>query len=260
MVIGNTQAYFKVEQEAAVQERRQKLMQDGKLRQEEERKQLPSSEETIDNDNFAESQKLYDVNPEILQAQARIDDPHAFRRRRFDEIRNVKARPEPPSQEDIQKARLAGSAGFGFGFSHVPKMSLAGRNRFAVAEVDSSAGAAMTALQHVSSESIEISKRGYATGMRALAWGSFLGFSLLALGGLATVKWMVNIGDAGGLEVEGDFKTRVAAAMAPRREEFRSWIRHKLAYWIEDGRSLSASNPLSRSAFDGAAVEHSREK
>jgi hypothetical protein len=245
------QAYFKVEQEAACQQRRQQLEKEGKLPDQ----PAPSIKER----SLAESEAVYETLPEVLRAQARVDDPQAARRRQFD-LRSVKPQPEPPTQEDLRRVRWA-NQGFGATVGHIPRMSLGGRNRYSLPEsVNSSSEASIAEValrrpsagggalgQPVNPHVMEVAQRSYAAGVRALVWGSLLGVAALAVGGSAA--WQA-LGGAGAGPSGRPVRDRWTAAMEPRRESVRRWVHQRVGKWrgMAEGGSATAAGAQGREA------------
>ncbi|KAK9804526.1 hypothetical protein WJX73_004656 [Symbiochloris irregularis] len=92
-------AFFKVEQEVDLQRHRARLLL-GKGRIEEIAGAClkPSRQQT-----FEDSVKAFEVLPEVLQQQARIDDPDAAKRREF--VRKVKAGLPELTPAEAQRGR-----------------------------------------------------------------------------------------------------------------------------------------------------------
>lgn len=240
------QAYFKLEQEAAVQEHRQKLLKEGKISSQGSDADAVVAASTrstsTSNIQLQESEKLYEVNPEILQAQARVEDPNAARKRRFGEVRNVKPWPDPPTQEEIHRAQWGMLSSFGMGMARVPRMSLGGRHRFSPARWDEMPS---QPIHHITPESLEVSQRSFTAGMRAFAWGSFLGFSLLGIGGV--IAWKVwndarSTDSSSGGQWAEEWRARIQRAFAPRKEEWQRWTRSKFEGLNQSSVSLGSRN------------------
>ncbi|KFM26071.1 hypothetical protein F751_6222 [Auxenochlorella protothecoides] len=189
-------AYFKSEQEAELQRHRDRLVREGAID-----KAVPRSDPKS-------------VLPEVLQQQARIDDPHAAQRKAFH--RRVKGSLPPLTPEERYRFRMAG-AGPGAGLGHIPRLSL-GRDRFNIPQ-GSGAGQAEAPVRALSPEAVEVARRTYVAGLRALVYGTLLGFGALALAGTYSeprsefqqrMMARYNPGSLGG-RVDGEFR-------APGRE------------------------------------------
>lgn len=206
----NAGAYFKLEQEASVQQHKARLVKEGKLP-----KNAPprSPHEPA---SLEDSEHVYEVLPEVLQAQARVDDPNAARKREY-EVR-IKGEPPPLSAEDRQRYMLRQSAAAA-AVGHVPRLSLSGRNRYALAAAAATGAGSDIALRapSMSPEAIEVARRTQVAGMRALAYGSLLGFGLLALGGTAAASYL-------GIGSGGDPQETLRGALQPLSDAVRARV------------------------------------
>ncbi|KAL6770604.1 hypothetical protein ACKKBF_B31930 [Auxenochlorella protothecoides x Auxenochlorella symbiontica] len=194
-------AYFKSEQEAELQRHRDRLVREGAID-----KAVPRS----DPKSVSESLHAYEVLPEVLQQQARIDDPHAAQRKAFH--RRVKGSLPPLTPEERYRFRMAG-AGLGAGLGHIPRLSL-GRDRYNIPQ-GSGAGQAAAPARALSPEAVEVARRTYVAGLRALVYGTLLGFGALALAGTYVAQAM-ELGQPG-----ADAGRSVRSALEPTTRRLR---------------------------------------
>ena len=212
-----------MEQEAAVQQHKKRLVDDGKLSP-----ALPGavsaeaspSQQQGCSASFDASLSAYDVLPEVLQAQARVDDPHAALRKEFD--LRIRGEPPPIPEAELRRHRGATSA-LGAAVGHVPRLSLSGRNRYSIPEGAFSGGGGEVALANASYRGLsphatEVASRGYNAGMRAVVYGSLLAVAVIAVGGTAAVQAL----EIGG--PEDDFRERARAWGAPAAAVVRAWV------------------------------------
>lgn len=169
-------AYFKVEQEAAVQERRDKLEKEGKL-------QAVKAAKT--------SEQVYETLSEILQAEARVYAPNASLAKRV-EVR-LKALPEPPTREEIRRVRMA-LMGTKFALATPQKLTLGGRHRYdSIANmlemIEKERAESTRVIQRHSKETLELAQRSYAVGVRSLVYGSLAGLVFCTVAAVAAVRY-----------------------------------------------------------------------
>jgi hypothetical protein len=204
-------SYFKLEQEASIQEHKRKLIKEGRL-------PSPTSTET-DEEKFSSSEAAFETNPEILQAQARINAPDAAKRKEY-ELRAHKGASAPLTNEERWRYRASASA-FTAAVGHVPRLSLSGRNRYGIPlshTNDTSLAVRNSPGPHtLSPEAAEVARRSYIASVRALAYGSLLGIGLLAIAGTATAQYI-------GIGSGQDFREKVQGVMLPIKEDFRVWV------------------------------------
>ena len=215
-------AYFKLEQEASVQQHREKLVKEGKLKTGDPGDQTQSP--TLD-----DSANRYEILAEISAQQVRLNDPHASQKRRISERRNAKPGPEPISQEEMQRYRTLAYSSSIAGI--VPRVSLSGRNRYNIpssadtSALRTSAAGGTPAVMTLSPEAMEVAHRSYVAGVRALAYGSLLGIAVLAVGGTWAWNGIETSGGVGGLKaamvpLADGLKTRVE----PIKERIQGWV------------------------------------
>ena len=196
-----------MEQEAAVQERREQLKKEGKINKTIAKELLSGSEVSGSTVHSRESVKagsqsseaVYETLVEILQAEARVDAKNASWEKQRD--LRIKAVAEPPSLEEIRRIKtyvIANKHGFS-----IPKLTMGGRNRYQdiaeLFEAQSDAGLVKTGpnassgkmvrAPTMSAESLELANRSYAVGVRALVYGSMGAVALVTLGGVGLIRY-----------------------------------------------------------------------
>lgn len=169
--------------------------------------------------SLADSEAIYQVLPEVLQAQARIDDPNAAKRKEFD-VR-IKGEPPPLTEDEFRRYRTTSYA-MTAAVGHVPRLSLSGRNRYGIPSRGTAAGGGgrdlvLHTATTLSPEAAEVARRSYVAGVRALVYGSLLGFGLLAAGSTFAVQYF-------GIGTGADFRERVQGALAPVSDALRARV------------------------------------
>ena len=165
-------AYFKQEQEAAVQLRRRELQRAGKLAPDAARLDGGAASASASAAAAARgrSQGAYEVGMEILQQQARIDDPDAWVRKQ----RSYRVRGEAPMPSDGETMRARRQIrAWGQPLGHMTALSMSGRGRFHVPRGQKYEYAMRVA--EVPSEGQEAAQRAYRAGVRALLYGTWGG-------------------------------------------------------------------------------------
>lgn len=194
-------AFFKVEQEADLQRHRARLLL-GKGRIEEIAGAClgPPRKQT-----FEESVRVFEVLPEVLQQQARIDAPDAAKRREY--VRRIKAGLPELSPSEMQQYRSV-VYGVAAAVGHVPRMTF-GRNRYYDAYHDaiSTPEPAAAPLQW-SAQAREAGRRAQALGTRAFVYGSALGVLAAALAGTLAYR---SVGIAPGEPLQEGLQRRGAS-------------------------------------------------
>ncbi|KAL4525702.1 hypothetical protein Ndes2526B_g09360 [Nannochloris sp. 'desiccata'] len=221
-------AYFKMEQEASIQEHKNRLIKEGKLKSNES----PSSSTTTS--SFTNSEANYDTLPEVLAAQARVDAPNAAKRKAY-ELRAYKGAPEPLTDEERWRYRASASA-VSAAVGHVPRLSLSGRNRYGIPSSQKAGDLALStsSLRHrLSPEAAEVARRSYVAGVRALVYGSLLSVGLLAVGGTATAQYI-------GIGSGQDFREKLQSVMLPMKEGL---IERVLPWKLKAEAWISAKDP-----------------
>ena len=162
-------AYFKQEQEAAVQLRRRELQRAGKLAPDAAR--LDGGAGGSASASAAargRSQGAFEVGMEILQQQARIDDPDAWVRKQ----RSYRVRGEAPMPSDGETMRARRQIrAWGQPLGHMTALSMSGRGRFHVPRGQKYEYAMRVA--EVPSEGQEAAQRAYRASLRALLYGTW---------------------------------------------------------------------------------------
>lgn len=199
-------AYFKIEQEAELQRHRRRLVREGHI-QEIAGARLGGAVGHAATDSSAN----FEVLAEILQQRARVYDPHAAARKDF--VRRIKGMPARLSAAEVARYRssMAGAAAL---VGHVPRLALGGRNRYGLAAA-AAQSVATAPPPAISPEAAEVARRSYNAGVRALAYGSVLGFLGVAAGTTLAVRAM----DVRSAE---EFRDAVRSAAEPAAAALRS--------------------------------------
>ncbi|KAL3143705.1 hypothetical protein ABBQ38_002499 [Trebouxia sp. C0009 RCD-2024] len=116
MATARESAFFKQEQEADLQRYCTRLISMGQIENTAGANLKPRRHTT-----FEESVKAFEVLPEVLQQQARLDDPGAAARREI--IRRIRGMPTKLSEAEMLKYRST-IYGVAAHVGHVPKMHL----------------------------------------------------------------------------------------------------------------------------------------
>jgi hypothetical protein len=217
-----------------VQQRREQMLREGKL--------SPGHQDNADahgaDDNeLHKSEITYQVLPEVLQAQTRIDEPNAARRKQY-ELRNLKGRAAPPTEEELRRYRFQHMSALSSFSGAIPRLSLGGRNRYNPLptfetghgqDVAERTKAALKPLKPLPPEVAEAAKRTFLVGLRALTYGSLLGFGLLAFGTTFLIQ------TSGSERFQSNVRESVRSAVQPlgqniRRtlQPWRIWAQEKL--------------------------------
>ena len=207
-------AYFKVEQEAAVQQRKQKLQEEGKL-------PLDDDKNAATEPSLAESEAVYQTLPEIMQAQARIHDPNAAKNKQR-EIR-IKGAPAPLTEDERRLYRVSAYALTG-AVGHIPKLSLSGRNRYGIPSAAATAGDQVMLRRALSPEAVEVARRTYSAGVRALVYGSLLGFGVIAAGGTLTANYFLYADSSSSSSPAEEMRRSVQRVFEPVGEAVRAKV------------------------------------
>uniref|UniRef100_A0A1D1ZUY0 Uncharacterized protein n=1 Tax=Auxenochlorella protothecoides TaxID=3075 RepID=A0A1D1ZUY0_AUXPR len=126
----------------------------------------------------------------------------------------------------------------GAGLGHIPRLSL-GRDRFNIPQ-GSGAGQAEAPVRALSPEAVEVARRTYVAGLRALVYGTLLGFGALALAGTYVAQAM-ELGQPG-----ADAGRSVRSALEPTTRRLRDGaarLRAALGGWA--ARESGESEPRS---------------
>lgn len=178
MATARESAFFKQEQEADLQRYRTRLVSMGKIENAAGANLKPRRHKT-----FEESIKAFEVLPEVLQQQARLDDPGAAARREI--IRRIRGMPSKLSEAELLKYRTT-TYGLAAHVGHIPKMHL-GRNKWHMAAGFSDSTAPAVTL---SPEAVETARRAYSAGVRSMLYGSMLGLLGAAVVGTLAARYM----------------------------------------------------------------------
>ncbi|EFN52012.1 expressed protein [Chlorella variabilis] len=252
--LAREQAHFKLEQEADVQRHHQRLVKEGKLPEEEAKRAAAAAAREQAGRPFEHSEHNYEARhgramlAEVLQQQARVDDPHALRRKQFE--RRVKGEPPPLSEVELQRARGKLMA-LGAAVGHVPRMSM-GRTRWELPAAGAGGGdAALATIRQLSPEAREVASRTYVAGVRALVYGTLLGAVGLAAAGTYAVR---SLGIASGEEL-GE---RVRAGLAPVPRGMRAWLlplKQRAEAWLGPEAAAPVVPGIGGGGGGGAEVE-----
>jgi len=232
-----------MEQEASIQEHKKRLIKEGKLKANE------SSSSSTDASSFTSSEANYDTLPEVLAAQARVDDPNAAERKQY-ELRAYKGAPEPLTDEERWRYRASATSAVSATVGHIPRLSLSGRNRYGIPSSQKGGDVALHTRglgQRLSPEAAEVARRGYVAGVRALVYGSLLSLGLLAVGGTATAQYI-------GIGSGQDFREKVQNFMLPVKEGLRQRV---LPWKMKAEAWLGAKDASSQKSSDGAQNRNS---
>ena len=150
---------------------------------------------------------------EVLQQNARIDDPHAAARQ--ESSRRVRGGPDPLTPEEVLRyggRRYAIGAG---AIGHIPAITF-GRNRYSL-PVPAAAGGLAAAPRQLSPEAVETARRIQSSGIRALVYGSLLAaISVAAAGTYAARALDIRSG--------ADFQARAQALSLPLADRLRARV------------------------------------
>ncbi|GAB4819978.1 hypothetical protein N2152v2_007024 [Parachlorella kessleri] len=221
-------AYFKVEQEAELQNYRKKLVKEGKLEDE-----VPAAAEKQEQ-TFDESVHVYEVLPEVLAAEARVDAPDAARRKEYE--RRIKGEPAPLTPAELRKYR-SNLHMVGASVGHVPRMSF-GRARYDLEGLGLREGELVPGARTLSPQAQEVAARTYVAGVRALVYGSLLG----ALGLAAATTYVIHSLD---IHSGDDFRERVQAGFAPLSGAIKGWVhplKDRAQAWLGGASQAAAAS------------------
>jgi len=220
-----------------VQQRKSRLVKEGKLQDAGTADAACPSRKEL---SFAESEISYDVLPEVLQAQSRIDEPNAAKRKEYD-LHMFKPQLSALTDEERRRHRTSSSM-LGAALGHIPRLSLGGRNRYNFTRESSVGGdlslAPVSARRQVTPQAVEVATRSFNAGMRALVYGTLLGVATLMVGGTAAIRAF----DIGPSE---NFKDRMQARVEPAAAVVRGWfapVKTALSTWATaDGNGSAAA-------------------
>lgn len=217
-----------------MQQHKKRLKDEGKLPEDD-----PAA--TASEPSLSESEAFYEVLPEVLQAQARVDDPNAARRKEYD-LRSVRGEAPPLTEAERRRFRAANSA-LGAAVGHVPKLSLSPRNKYSFPNASVNSGDLVAAAGQLraglSPQAMEVASRSYNAGMRALVYGSLLAFAGITVGGTAAVRWM----DLGSGE---ELRAKVQATLDPAVHALRAWLaplKESAEAWIGESTGGAGAAP-----------------
>ena len=199
-----------------MQQRREQLLREGKLSP-----GLRLGDDEKDGDNeLKKSESTYQVLPEVLQAQTRIDEPNAARRKEY-ELRHLKGRASPPTEEELRRYKLQNVAAFS-----IPRLSLGGRNRYnPLPSTGVDKNSSYVPAKPLPPEVAEAAKRTFLVGLRALTYGSLIGLGLLAFGTTFVVQ--------NSQRFQNDFRESVHSAVQPFSQSIRQSL-HPWRVWVQE--------------------------
>jgi hypothetical protein len=247
--IARESAYFKVENEADVSKRKQKLVDEGKLN--------PMSLPSTSQPETPNAPLSIDVDASILQQQTRLDDPHLLQWK--DYKKRVKAEPPPLSPEQYRRSKLAS---YSFNNHHgnvVPKLSLRPR----ATDMTMPATVPHHPQPRMSHHALEAANRGYNAAVRSYAYGTALCFAGLALAaGWASQKSALNSKEA------------IAEIMQPVADRIKNEWSMPVKQWFQGfaiyidmskdpnstSDSSSSSNNKNGGGEDGHIIKRMRER
>lgn len=275
--LAREQGYFKIEQEADLQRHKQRLVKEGKLPEEppppEGQEQAAAGRQQRAagqaqqgrGQGFTTSEAQYEVLAEVLQQQARLDDPQALRRKEYE--RRVKGEPPPLTEAELMRARSKLYA-LGAAVGHVPRMSM-GRNRWgAMPAAGGGEGmdlATLSGVRQMTPEAREVASRTYVAGVRALVYGSLLG----AIGLAAAVTWATRSMDIRSGEDLGErmreglgpLSTGARLWLEPMKARIQGWLGPSPAATSEagSGSGAAAAGGAAGGAAEGGLIAEMRE-
>ncbi|KAL4422961.1 hypothetical protein ABPG75_009158 [Micractinium tetrahymenae] len=243
-------AHFKFEQEADLQRHRKRLEKEGKLPEQPEAAagEAGAAAARHASKGFQASEHNYETLAEVLQQQARIDDPNALRRKQYE--RRIKGEPPPLSEAELMRARSKLHA-LGAAVGHVPGRISMGRTRWEVLQQGGGGGGDLAAgVRQLSPEAREVASRTYVAGVRALVYGSLLG----ALGLAAAASYAIKAADIRSGE---DLGERMREGLTPLSATLRGWlvpVKERAQAWLGPAQQAGPAADGSGSAGgEGAA-------
>jgi hypothetical protein len=156
---------------------------------------------------------LLQVLPEVMAARARVDDPHAARRKEFE--RRIKGEAAPATPEELRRYRAASIGVGASGGALIPQVSLSGRNRYNITPMPASTSLAPP--RQMSPQEIEVARRSFLAGMRSLAYGSLLVAGLLLAGGSFAARSF-------GAGPPGEFHAQVKETLEPASRRLKTLV------------------------------------
>ncbi|KAK9811349.1 hypothetical protein WJX72_002241 [[Myrmecia] bisecta] len=228
-------AFFKQEQEADLQRHRSRLVKSGKIEDTAGANLRPRRQKT-----FEESIHAFEMLPEVLQQQARLDDPGAAARQEF--IRKIRGMPTQLTEAEMRQYRST-VYGVAAAVGHIPRMGF-GRYRYHLAaSAQASAPPPPVQVGRVPIEVLEASRRAYTAGVRSLVYGSLLGAFGVAVTATAAAQVM-------GIQSGADIRFRAQEAAEPIAAAMKGY----LIPFKERLQQFGASLGPEASAAEGATV------
>ncbi|KAK9918900.1 hypothetical protein WJX75_007942 [Coccomyxa subellipsoidea] len=202
--VARENGFFKVEQEADIQRHRQRLINQGHIEDIAAGAFGPRRQQTLE-----QSAETFEVLAEVLQQQARLDDPTAAARQVFE--RKVRGELPALTEAEMQRYRSA-LYGVAAAVGHAPKMSLAGRHRYGALYA---ASGAPPPVRTDTPQAREAARRAFTAGARSLLYGSALGIGGVILLSSLALRAM-------DVRSPADFKLRVQEAANPFAQSLKS--------------------------------------
>ncbi|KAK9824804.1 hypothetical protein WJX74_010201 [Apatococcus lobatus] len=162
-------AFFKMEQEVDLQRHHSRLVNAGRLEQMAGANLRPRRMRT-----FEESVVAFEVLPEVLQQQARIEDPTAASRREF--VKKIRGMPSRLTDAEMLQYRST-VYGVASTVGHIPRMHM-GRHRWTAGMEAAQAGRA--GMLQLPPEALEAGQRVTSAGARSAVYGTMLAVSIWA--------------------------------------------------------------------------------
>ncbi|KAK9869067.1 hypothetical protein WJX84_000833 [Apatococcus fuscideae] len=242
-------AFFKMEQEVDLQRHHSRLVNAGRLEQMAGANLRPRRMRT-----FEESVVAFEVLPEVLQQQARLDDPTAAARREF--IKKIRGMPSRLSDAEMLQYRST-VYGVASTVGHIPRMHM-GRLRW-TAGMEASAEAAragQSSMLQLPPEALEVGQRISSAGTRSVIYGTML--AVVGMG-LATTL----IARSQGIRNEDDLRERMQSWWAPVGDHaqqhivpWRLWLQERVGRAPSSAAAASASSIPDQSPSSSAALIH----
>ncbi|EIE24794.1 hypothetical protein COCSUDRAFT_65518 [Coccomyxa subellipsoidea C-169] len=204
--VARENGFFKIEQEADIQRHRQRLINQGHIEDIAAGAFGPRRQQTLE-----QSAQTFEVLAEVLQQQARLDDPTAAARQEYE--RKVRGQLPALTEAEMQRYRSA-LYGVAAAVGHAPKLSLAGRHRYGALYAASGASPPTT-VDTPTPQAREAARRAFTAGARSLLYGSALGIGGVVLLSSLALRAM-------DVRSPADFKLRAQEAANPLAHSLKS--------------------------------------
>eukprot|EP00884_Botryococcus_braunii_P008535 jgi/Botrbrau1/17683/Bobra.0166s0107.1 len=233
-------SFFKLEQEADLARHRSRMVSEGRLEDIAGANLRPRRHLTLE-----ESVQMFEVLPEVLQQQTRVDDPNAVNRKEI--VRRIRAQLPKLTEEEAWRYRTSMYGVAGLLGSAVPQVRL-GRDRYWRA-YQAAISLSKTAQGPVSPAATELAARSVATGARSLMYGTgiaIIGTSLLTV---SLLRYAEVSGTADLRDKLRQSLQPLAADMAARLEPFKEQVQG-----VFDSFGISSAAPAGQ--VPGTLSEH----